>query len=60
MGFWSTIKKDFRLSSETTPLQRNGLEVFLAYPGFHAIVLHRINHILWDLGIPVIPGCYPI
>jgi cysteinyl-tRNA synthetase len=55
MGFWSTIKKDFRAVFRNDPAARNGLEVFLAYPGFHAIVLHRINHILWDLGIPVIP-----
>ena len=55
MGFWSTIKRDYRAVFRNDPAARNGFEVVLAYPGFHAIVLHRINHFLWDLGIPVIP-----
>lgn len=28
---------------------------FLLYPGLHAIVVHRFNHFLWNLGIPFIP-----
>jgi len=55
VGFWSTIKRDYRAVFRNDPAARNGFEVVLAYPGFHAIVLHRINHFLWDLGIPVIP-----
>ncbi len=55
MGFWSTIARDYRAVFRNDPAARNGFEVVLAYPGFHAIFLHRINHILWNLGIPVIP-----
>ncbi len=55
MGFWSDIKRDYRAVFEKDPAARNGLEVILAYPGFHAIFIHRINHFLWRLGIPVIP-----
>ncbi|OGW76288.1 MAG: serine O-acetyltransferase, partial [Nitrospirae bacterium RIFCSPHIGHO2_02_FULL_40_19] len=33
----------------------NGLDIILAYPGFHAIFLHRINHLLWRMHVPVIP-----
>jgi len=55
MGFWSDIKKDYRAVFEKDPAARSPLEVILAYPGFHAILIHRINHILWRLGIPVIP-----
>ena len=29
------------------PAARNRLEVALTYPGFHAIVLHRVAHRLW-------------
>ena len=55
MGFWGTIKRDYQAVFRNDPAARNGLEVVLSYPGFHAIFLHRINHLLWDLKIPVIP-----
>lgn len=55
MGFWKDIKRDYKAVFEKDPAARNSLEVILAYPGFHAILLHRINHILWRAGIPVIP-----
>jgi cysteinyl-tRNA synthetase len=55
MGFWREIKQDYTAVFERDPAARNSLEVILAYPGFHAIFIHRINHILWNFGIPVIP-----
>lgn len=55
MGFWGNIRRDYKAVFERDPAARNGLEVILAYPGFHAIVIHRVNHILWKSGIPVIP-----
>ncbi len=55
MGFFSDIRRDFKAVFERDPAARNGIEVILSYPGFHAIFLHRINHILWRLGIPVLP-----
>lgn len=55
MGFWSIIKRDYRAIFRNDPAARNGIEVVLSYPGFHAIFLHRINHFLWDAGIPMVP-----
>src|SRR5512135_1348289 len=55
MGFLGYIRRDYRAVFERDPAAKNGLEVILAYPGFHAIFWHRINHMLWKLGIPVIP-----
>jgi cysteinyl-tRNA synthetase len=55
MGFWNAIKRDFHAVFERDPAARNTLEVLLAYPGFHAILIHRITHSLWELKIPVIP-----
>src|SRR5438874_1613860 len=52
---WQTLSADFRAVFERDPAARNGVEVVLAYPGFHAILLHRVAHWLWNLGIPVIP-----
>ncbi len=55
MGFWRDIRQDYKAVFERDPAARNSLEVILAYPGFHAIFIHRINHILRNAGIPVIP-----
>ncbi|MDH5202662.1 MAG: serine O-acetyltransferase, partial [Nitrospirota bacterium] len=55
MGFWSTIKKDYEAVFKKDPAARSCLEVIFAYPGFHAIFFHRINHFFWKIGIPVLP-----
>src|SRR3990172_5861643 len=55
MDFWRMIKSDYRAVFKNDPAARNGIEVILAYPGFHAIFIHRINHILWNWHIPVFP-----
>jgi cysteinyl-tRNA synthetase len=55
MGFWGDIKRDYKAVFERDPAARSSLEVVLAYPGFHAIFIHRINHMIWKTGIPVIP-----
>jgi cysteinyl-tRNA synthetase len=55
MGFWRDIRSDYRAVFERDPAARSRLEVLLAYPGFHAIVIHRINHIIWEWHIPVLP-----
>ncbi len=33
------------------PAARHRLEILTAYPGVHAILLHRLNHWLWSLGL---------
>ncbi|HZU06216.1 MAG TPA: serine O-acetyltransferase [Chloroflexota bacterium] len=53
--FWRALRADFRAIFERDPAARNAWEVWLAYPGFHAIILHRIAHWLYHLGIPVLP-----
>ncbi len=55
MGFFSDIGRDYRAVFDKDPAARSGLEVVLSYSGFHAIVAHRINHVLWKAGIPFIP-----
>jgi cysteinyl-tRNA synthetase len=55
MGFWDDVKRDFKAVFRMDPAARTPLEVLLAYPGFHAIFTHRINHILWNKNIPVLP-----
>lgn len=55
MGFFYDIKRDLHAVFDRDPAARNTLEVILTYPGFHAIFIHRISHLLWKLKIPVLP-----
>ncbi|HEX9830369.1 MAG TPA: serine O-acetyltransferase EpsC [Thermodesulfobacteriota bacterium] len=42
------VKSDFKVVFERDPAARSTLEVIFAYPGFHAIFLHRIANWLWN------------
>ncbi|PYT21972.1 MAG: serine O-acetyltransferase [Acidobacteria bacterium] len=37
------------------PAAKSVLEIFLCYPGFHAILLHRLAHKMYGAGVPLIP-----
>ena len=41
------LKEDIRTMRERDPAARNYVEIFLCYPGLHAIWLHRIAHFLY-------------
>jgi len=45
------IKEDIDCVFARDPAARNTLEVITAYPGLHAIVLHRLSRRLWDLDL---------
>jgi serine O-acetyltransferase len=46
---------DFRIIFERDPAARNVLEVLLCYPGFHALLMHRVNHWLYQRKVPFFP-----
>lgn len=50
-----TLKEDIGIIYKKDPAARNIVEVILCYPGFHALLLHRISHKLWVWKVPVIP-----
>ena len=50
-----TLKSDIAIIKERDPAARGALEIFLCYPGFQAIVIHRFTHKLWQLKFPLIP-----
>jgi serine O-acetyltransferase len=52
---WRTLTRDFAAVFERDPAATNALEVLLTYSGFHAIVLHRLSHVLRHARVPVIP-----
>lgn len=42
------IREDIRSVFERDPAARSTLEVLLAYPGLHAVWIHRFTHRLWS------------
>ena len=54
MSLFKLIGKDIDAIFERDPAARNILEVFLAYPGFHAIMWHRISHLLWKIKLKLV------
>jgi len=49
------FREDLQAVFERDPAAKNVVEVVLAYPGLHAIWLHRIAHALLRAGVPIIP-----
>jgi serine O-acetyltransferase len=45
---FETLKEDIQVVFHRDPAVRSVLEVALAYPGFHAILIHRLAHWLWQ------------
>ncbi len=43
---FKTLRSDVRCILERDPAARNAIEVFLCYPGFHAVRSHRFAHFL--------------
>lgn len=49
------VLKDAEAALKNDPAAKSLQEVLMAYPGFYAIAIYRISHILWKLNIPVFP-----
>ena len=45
------IKEDINCVFERDPAARHALEILTAYPGVHAILIHRFSHWLWQMGL---------
>ncbi len=52
--FWTTLREDMQTILRNDPAARSRAEVVL-YPGFHAVVIHRLSHNLWVRGVPFLP-----
>ena len=44
---FNRIREDIRCVFERDPAARSVFEVLTCYPGFHALLLHRVSHRLW-------------
>ncbi|MCL6634826.1 MAG: serine O-acetyltransferase [Peptococcaceae bacterium] len=47
---FNRLRKDIQAVLERDPAARSALEVILCYPGFHAVVLHRVAHAFYRRG----------
>ncbi len=52
---FTTLLSDLRAPLERDPAARGWLDVVLSYPGFHALLAHRIVHPLYRAGVPLLP-----
>ena len=50
MSLFSHLREDIAVVFERDPAARSTFEVVTTYPGFHAIVIHRLAHSLWGAG----------
>ena len=50
-----TIKEQVTTIFREDPAAHSVIEIFLCYPGFHAILLHRLAHWLYRHGVPLLP-----
>ena len=48
MGVLRQLKEEIDVVFEKDPAAKNALEVILCYQGFHAILMHRMAHWLWN------------
>jgi serine O-acetyltransferase len=50
-----SIREQIDTIFRVDPAARSVLEIVLCYPGFHAILLHRLAHRLHRAGVPLVP-----
>jgi len=44
---FSGLREDIRTIFKRDPAARNVAEILFSYPGFHAVIIHRIAYMLW-------------
>jgi serine O-acetyltransferase len=52
---FGTIREQLDTIFREDPAAKSVLEILLCYPGFHAILWHRLAHRLYNAGVPLIP-----
>ena len=45
---FNRLRSEIQAIKDKDPAARNTLEIFLCYPGFYAILIHRLSHFLWN------------
>lgn len=55
VGIFRELRENVQVVFERDPAAHSVWEVILCYPGFHAIILHRIAHYLYRKGLVLLP-----
>ncbi len=50
-----SLRSDFSIIKERDPAARGVWEIIFCYPGFQALTIHRLSHILWKYKLPLLP-----
>jgi len=45
------LREDVQCVFDRDPAARNAFEVLTTYPGLHALLVHRMSHSLWNMGL---------
>ncbi len=48
---FTRLKEDIASVFERDPAARNAFEVLTTYPGLHALLMYRLTHWLWNIGL---------
>lgn len=48
---WKEIKENIDCVFDRDPAAQSVIEVITSYPGFHAVLIHRVSHFLWMTGL---------
>lgn len=51
---WERMREDLDCVFDRDPAARTRFEVIITYPGFHAVLMHRLTHVLWNNGMPLL------
>jgi len=52
---FGAIREQIQTVFERDPAAKSRLEILLCYPGFHAILMHRFAHRLYEWKLPLVP-----
>lgn len=52
---FGTVKEQLETIFHRDPAAKSSLEIILCYPGFHAILAHRLAHRLYKFDVPLLP-----
>lgn len=52
---YEMLEKDIEALIQGDPAAQNEFEVIRSYPGFYAIAFYRLAHLLYKIGVPLLP-----
>lgn len=51
---FKSLKEEIQVVKDKDPAARSTIEILLCYPGFYAIIFHRVSHYLWTHGLKLL------